>query len=322
VEHLGSLAGNCREWDAPPNHATVAYSGRDNITHHLQQGLHLRLEWLHYGGGDAYLDVLWRPGSPSSNRVGDSLFSPIPASALSPSIPAAEQWRQDLQAKLSHGWNTWMRDSAARHLHLPSGFGFEVAVFDSARNESFTKGLVDKCHGADANSCKIIPGHHSFNGSATSYVHRTEWDQSGVPTTNVTISSGHVDNGGDNMVLVVEPSRRNTTLWAIFTPGFFFDCAIQEKGGTAILTVSRTLSLSRNFSLTLARPEAQAEPTPNPRPDTGPVDTCMWQHLCQRPEPRQGHRAGQPFWPGAGGPYHSLPVWWVPHIRSRLPHAS
>ena len=229
-ERVGSLAGNCKEWDVPAGHATVTYNGRDNVTHRVEKGLHLRLEWLHYGGGAANLKVLWRVGAPSSQlHSADSLFTPIPASAMTSSIPAVEQWRQDLQAKLSHGWNTWMRDSAARHVHLPSGFGFEVSIFDTATNESFREGLVDKCNGADANSCKVIPGYHSFNGSATSYVHRTQWDAAGMPITNVTISSAHAGSG-DEMVLLVEPSRRNTTLWAIFTPGFFFDCAIQNRG--------------------------------------------------------------------------------------------
>ena len=123
-----------------------------------------------------------------------------------------------------------------RHIHLPSGFGVELALWDipkdnaSAAKQVDGKGLVDKCHGADAGSCKVIAGHHSFNGSATSFVQRTEWD-AGAPVTNVTISSGHVDAGGDEFVLLVEPSKLDTTLWAVLTPGFMFDCAVQTKSG-------------------------------------------------------------------------------------------
>lgn len=49
-------------------------------------------------------------------------------------------------------------------------------------------GLVDKCRGAggsDPRSCKIRPGHHSFNGSASSWVLRTKWDHAGNPVENV-----------------------------------------------------------------------------------------------------------------------------------------
>lgn len=76
-------------------------------------------------------------------------------------------------------------------------------------------------------SCKIIAGHHTFNGSATSFVQRTEWDPSGAPLTNVTVASAHTDNTGDEFVLTVKPSKLNTTLWAVFVPGFYFDCALQ-----------------------------------------------------------------------------------------------
>ena len=126
------------------------------------------------------------------------------------------------------------------HLHLPSGLGVQVAIWDVPPATSAAQvrkvdilGLVDKCRGADARSCKIIPGHHSFNGSATSFVQRTAWDSAGNPTTNVTISSGHVRAGAsaaDEMVLVVEPSHPHTTLWAVFTSGFYFDCAVQVQG--------------------------------------------------------------------------------------------
>ncbi len=72
----------CRQWDVPANHTTVEFAGRDNVTHNIASGLHLRLEWLHYGGGDAKLQVLWRPGNPSSSageakRATDFVPSPV-----------------------------------------------------------------------------------------------------------------------------------------------------------------------------------------------------------------------------------------------------
>jgi hypothetical protein len=61
-------------------------------------------------------------------------------------------------------------------------------------------------------------------GSATSFVQRTG------PTTNVTVSSGHVaGSGGDEFVLSVEASRSNTSLYAVFIPGFFFDCQLYSN---------------------------------------------------------------------------------------------
>jgi hypothetical protein len=264
----------CKEWDVPAHHSTVTFAGRDNVTHHIERGLHLRLEWLHYGGGGASLQILWRPGTPSSLSPHDTAagaFALVPSSALAPTISAAEQWRQGVQAELSTGWNTWMRENAMRHVHLPSGFGVEVQLWEvppppppsppappALRPEQWTtlsgtdfrhnapggnkcmvkapnvtacaqhcaampgcvaaswngrsdhccnfkcdaagrfnssaqdaiivrpgsglcgtggggssgparridlKGLVDKCRGSDASTCKVVPGHHSFNGA-------------------------------------------------------------------------------------------------------------------------------------------------------------
>eukprot|EP01046_Picozoa_sp_COSAG06_P053933 COSAG06_NODE_9457_length_1896_cov_1.814691_2_plen_450_part_01 len=123
----------CREWGIPANHTAVTFAGRDNVTHHIEKGLHLRLEWLHTGGGPAHLELLWRPGTPSAAdglTANESPFVPVPPSALTPSIKPAEEWRQDLQRGLSKGWNTWMRDNAMRHLHLPSGFGVEIQLWN------------------------------------------------------------------------------------------------------------------------------------------------------------------------------------------------
>ena len=153
----------CTEWDVPANHSTVTFAGRDNVTHHIEKGLHLRLEWLHTGGGPALLKVLWRQGTPSTwlSARDAPPFVAVPPSALAPTITPAELWRQDLQRGLSKGWNTWMRDNAMRHLHLPSGFGVEVQLWDIPVAEPGSeplaaqvdiRGLVDKCRGADADS--------------------------------------------------------------------------------------------------------------------------------------------------------------------------
>ena len=72
---------NCIEWSAPSDGAVLSYAGRDNVTHHIHNGLHIRLEWLHYGGNDALLQLLWRPGTPSTlagaHTVGKFLYSKI-----------------------------------------------------------------------------------------------------------------------------------------------------------------------------------------------------------------------------------------------------
>ena len=112
---LGSAyRGVCDAWDVPHQHKSVIFHGRDNITHNIEQGLHLRMEWMHYGGGDAELSLLWRPGTPSSS-LHSAPFVAVPSSALSTTIPVAEVWRQELQQNLTKGWNTWMRDSANRY---------------------------------------------------------------------------------------------------------------------------------------------------------------------------------------------------------------
>lgn len=177
----------------PPGHETRLWLGRDNISHDLDQGLHLRLEWFHYGVEEAVLELLWRRSSSSLASSAASSFVAVPGSAFKTKLPRSEVWRQQVQAKLSRGWNTWMRDSAARHLHLPSYAGVEIFLFDSKTNTTFSKGLVDKCQGTDPRACLVRPGFHSFNGSYTSYEQRTAWHSTGDVAMSVTIASGHVD---------------------------------------------------------------------------------------------------------------------------------
>ena len=71
ASYYKALVGGCGGWDVPDlaSHGLVTFAGRDNVTHHIERGLHLRLEWLHYGGGPASLRVLWRPGTPSSTAA-------------------------------------------------------------------------------------------------------------------------------------------------------------------------------------------------------------------------------------------------------------
>lgn len=165
---LASVRGgvSCSTWAMPLTPSTQLYAGgfRSNITRGIESGLHLRVEWLHYGGDDATIEVMWRPSIPTDEARGghageeqrtDVAFEPIPPSALSPTLTRAEEWRQRMQSDMSRGWNTWSRDSAARHVHLPTAVGIEVVVFDPASGESWRNGLVDKCHGADAGSCKV-----------------------------------------------------------------------------------------------------------------------------------------------------------------------
>ena len=71
--HVDVPPSNCGEWSAPSDGALLSYAGRDNVTHHIHNGLHIRLEWLHYGGNDALLQLLWRPGTPSA-LAGVQLF--------------------------------------------------------------------------------------------------------------------------------------------------------------------------------------------------------------------------------------------------------
>eukprot|EP00729_Bicosta_minor_P004878 gene4881-23276_t len=205
----------CATWDV------------DNISHHLDQGLHLRLEWFHYGVEEAVLELLWRRSSSSLASSAASSFVAVPGSAFKTKLPRSEVWRQQVQAKLSRGWNTWMRDSAARHLHLPSYAGVEIFLFDSKTNTTFSKGLVDKCQGTDPRACLVRPGFHSFNGSYTSYEQRTAWYSTGDVAMSVTIASGHVDGtDGNSNVVTITPTPITNTLWAIVAFNFHFDCGI------------------------------------------------------------------------------------------------
>lgn len=77
-----------------------------------------------------------------------------------------------------------------------------------------------------------------------------------MPLTNVTVASAHTDDTGNEFVLTVKPSKLNTTLWAVFVPGFFFDCALQSRGVLAgeFLPFCGTLTEDASTNLVTAQP--------------------------------------------------------------------
>jgi hypothetical protein len=147
---------------------------------------------------NAFVQLLWRKAGANED------FVPIPSSAFSPLIAPAEARRESTQAGLAKGWNTWYRASAAAHVHLPTGFGFKLALVQQTQlqhdasssdrsnenidtdnhavnastfttttaattttssSSTYSWDTVDKC--IDESKCKVRPGRHALNGSIT-----------------------------------------------------------------------------------------------------------------------------------------------------------
>eukprot|EP00937_MAST-01D_sp_MAST-1D-sp2_P003752 g3752.t1 len=71
---------------------------------------------------------------------------PVPASALSTTVPPAQATRLALQRSLLHGrWSTWAKGSLSAHALLPHGVMLKLGVCgaDGACDEDATKGMVD-----------------------------------------------------------------------------------------------------------------------------------------------------------------------------------
>lgn len=117
----------------------------------------------------AFLQLQW--------SVDGSAVVPLPSSVLSATVSAAEEMRQSMQANMSIGWNTWSRPSATAHVHLPTGFGFDVAINDTTTGTVTTGGVVDRCE--TLGQCVVRPGAHEYNGSYTHltqvYAHSAQW---------------------------------------------------------------------------------------------------------------------------------------------------
>jgi hypothetical protein len=87
-------------------------------------------------------------------------------------------------------------------VHLPTGFGIEVATVDTTAGKRFTGGIVDRCTG-DAD-CTVRPGPHTYNGSYTKLTTRIRGPAS-APTLLVVTESAHIDGANGHAVVVSDP---------------------------------------------------------------------------------------------------------------------
>ena len=122
-------------------------------------------------------------------------------------------------------------------MHLPSAFGFDLAIEDPAMNTSFTGGIVDRCikdegEGGGTRGCLVRPGHHTFNGSFTHFDQRVRQDL------HVAVKSAHVGAGadagagGDATAVLLTASAGSAAATAAaaqlsikVSSRFYFDCA-------------------------------------------------------------------------------------------------
>ena len=92
-------------------------------------------------------------------------------------------------------------------MHLPTGFGVEMATVDTTANKRFAGGIVDRCTG-DAD-CTVRPGPHTYNGSYTKLTTRIRGTAS-APTLSVVTESAHVDGANGHAVVVRGMLRTRT----------------------------------------------------------------------------------------------------------------
>ena len=87
---------------------------------------------------------------------------PVPASALSAAVPAAQATRLGMQRELLHGrWNTWAKGSLTAHALLPHGIMIKLGICgaDGACDEEASKAMVD--------SGAVRLGSHAYDHSYT-----------------------------------------------------------------------------------------------------------------------------------------------------------
>jgi hypothetical protein len=165
----------------------------------------------------AVVQILWR-------KTGTTQFIPLPDSALIPTVLPAELQRQSMQAGLARGWNTWHRASAMAHVHLPTGFGVQLALVDAQTQGKKTSwNAVDKCLMEE--DCKIRPGRHTLNGSFTEITGRLRGKADPTPL-NVTISTAHLDASGDSVVILLQANNTEVDpdISVLVSPSWYFDC--------------------------------------------------------------------------------------------------
>ena len=164
----------------------------------------------------------------SYREVGAAAWKPLPQAALSSHVEPNEQKRQDLQRSLSRGWNTWHRASATAHVHLPSAFGFDVTIADPEMNATFSKGIVDRCAGADG--CRVRPNIHTFNGSFTHFDQKVRDDLA------ISVKSAHAPEVNGTVVLL-KANASSAAAAAVaqielhVASRYYFDCAPRTDSG-------------------------------------------------------------------------------------------
>eukprot|EP01045_Picozoa_sp_COSAG04_P010882 COSAG04_NODE_682_length_11188_cov_2.885021_3_plen_595_part_00 len=165
----------------------------------------------------------------SYREVGAAAWKPLPQAALSSHVEPNEQKRQDLQRSLSRGWNTWHRASATAHVQLPSAFGFDVTIADPELNATFSKGIVDRCAGADG--CRVRPSAHTFDGSFTHF------DQKVRDDLVVSVKSAHAPEVNGTVVLLKANASGAAAAAAVaqielqVASRYYFDCAPRTDSG-------------------------------------------------------------------------------------------
>ena len=173
----------------------------------------------------ALFEMSYRNATPG----GAASWAPLPRSALAATVSPQQAQRQALQSAMSAGWNTWHRASATAHVHLPSLFGFDVALTE--RNATLTgprmdrstgcSGCTDRCDQTAAGAvCQVRPGTHTNNGSFTHF------DQHVRAGLRVAFKSAHVDATGQSSVLLLTANGTEdvAALELQLLPAFFFDC--------------------------------------------------------------------------------------------------
>jgi hypothetical protein len=111
----------------------------------------------------------------------------------------SQQLYEELQQKLSSGWNTWDTRSVLTHVHLPSGLAFRLGIKEYRDGGHLREALIGRL-GDDAET--VVPGTRAWDGAYTSL--RVTWRGVEIEVQTAT--------EGDDWLCLVTPLSRDRQL--------------------------------------------------------------------------------------------------------------
>ena len=184
------------EWMGPHAATPTTPGLLPNVSMDSERGVSVRVDLRPWDATVAF-ELLWRSSASSS-------LAPVPASALSPAVSAAEAARRALQERVATGWNQWARHSQLAQIVLPQQVGVELSFVEGGSGRSYAGGLVTPTHGvAPEKNHHVRMGMHAYNGSY-SHISAVPFPAavggSGASALNFSVRSA--TDGRDNLIVI------------------------------------------------------------------------------------------------------------------------